>query len=356
MKNKNTIFFILSLSTLLFTGCKQEEKDQQESTRTAKVFHIEEQQASFNRSFPGKVEASKKADLAFLVEGKIIEFPVKEGDQVKKGQLIAKLDPKDFEIILKETKSKVEFAKIELDRTTQLLKQGFSTQQKYDAEKTRYDTAVANRDTAQQNLEYSELRAPFDGEVAERYVENFQTVRLKEPIVALHNRDSIDIIVQVPESLAIRAKKGKPSKVEVEFDSAPGTRYPVEVKEISSKPNPETQTYKVTLTMIAPKEVNILPGMTATVFLQIKLEDEERKGNYRVPVTAVFSDEQKNSYVWVIDPKTQLIKKQPVTVESIEKESIIVTGGLSPGMDIVAAGAKVLREGMKIRPLEKIRE
>lgn len=356
MKKRSILSLIFCLSSLIVTGCKQEKPSQEEATRTVKVFHVSEQEASFQRNLPGKVEASEKADLAFLVAGKIIEFPVKKGDTVKQGQLVAKLDPKDFEIALKEMTSKVELAKVQLDRSAELLRQGFAPQSRYDEDKTKYEVAVTNRDTAQQNFNYSELRAPFEGEIAERYVENYQTVRVKEPIVALHNRDNIDIVVQVPENIAIRAQKGRNPNLEVEFDSAPGTRYPVTLKEISSKPDPETQTYKVTLTMIAPKELNVLPGMTATVFLKIIRSAEESKGQFKVPVTAVFSDEHKKSYVWVIDPATHLIKKQPVTVDAIEKDTVLVTGGLSPGVDIVAAGAKVLREGMKVRPFENTRE
>jgi RND family efflux transporter MFP subunit len=345
---------IFSLCAFLSSGCRQEETNKQEPIRPVKVFNITEPEEFFQRSFPGKVEASEKADLAFLVDGKIIEFPVKKGDRVKQGQMIAKLDPKDFEIALQKATSQVELAKIQLDRSAELLKQGFAPQSRYDKDKTDYDVAVANRDTAQQNFDYSELRAPFDGEVAERYVENYQTVRVKEPVVALHNRDSIDIVIQVPESLAIRAQKGKNSDIVAEFDSALGNRYPVTLKELSSKPDPNTQTYKVTLTMGAPKDLNILPGMTATIFLKLKVSEGDQKGQYKIPVTAVFSDEHKNSYVWVIEPNTDIIKKQPVTVAALEKESAVITSGLSPGMMIIAAGAKVLREGMKVRPLAKV--
>jgi RND family efflux transporter MFP subunit len=351
VKQKKIITLVF-LSTLIASGCKQEAK-QEDLVRPVKIYKVTEPEKFSQRSFPGRVEASEKADLAFLVGGKIIEFPVKKGDKVKQGQLIAKLDPKDFEIALKEASSKVELAKVQLDRSAELLKQGYAPQSRYDKDKTDYDVAIANRDTAQQNMNYSELRAPFEGEIAERYVENFQTVRIKEPVVALHNRDSIDIIVQVPESLAIRANKVQNPDIEAEFDSAPEKRYPVRLKEMSSKPDPSTQTYRVTLNMLAPKDLNVLPGMTATIFLKLKATSSGPEGAYKLPITAVFADDQKNSYVWVIDPTTNVIKKQPVTVDAIDKETVLVTGGLKPGMEIVAAGAKVLREGMKVSPLAK---
>src|ERR1044071_8554770 len=117
---KVKIRLCLCICTSLVQGCKEEKKSVSEIIRPVKVFHIATQEGSVQRTLPGKVEASEKADLAFLVAGKIIKFPVKEGEAVKRDQLIAKLDPKDFEIVLEEARAKAEYAKVQLERSTQL--------------------------------------------------------------------------------------------------------------------------------------------------------------------------------------------------------------------------------------------
>lgn len=345
------IYFILCMSFLILTSCGEKTQTTEETIRTVKTFHISGPEEVAQRSFPGKVDASKKADLAFLVPGKIIEFPVKAGDQVEQGQVIAKLDPKDFEIIVQETKTKAEYEKAQLERKATLVEKQFVSKAEYEAQKTSYDVAVANLETAQQNLIYATLLAPFPGEVSVRYVENYQTIKVNEPIIRLQNRDLIDINVQIPENVAISFNKASNPQISAEFDSAPGTRYPVKVKEVSSKADPETQTYKLTLIMPAPSGLNIFPGMTATVYVSFNLPTETKNGKYMIPISAVFGDEQNNSYVWVLDPLTGSIKKQQVKLGPLENESVSVIEGLSPGMDIVAAGAKFLTEGMKVRAL-----
>jgi RND family efflux transporter MFP subunit len=352
MVSKQKILLLALLFITLFTACGEKEKSAEIPARPVKIIHIGGPEEVLQRSFPGKVEASEKADLAFLVPGKIIEFPVKEGEKVEKDQLIAALDPKDYEIAVQEAKTKEEYAKAQLDRKQALIEKGFVSKSEYEAQVTSYNVAKANLDTAEQNLIYTRLKAPFVGEVSAKYVQNFQTIKVNEPIVRLHNRDNLDIIVQIPESLAIHSKSRKDTQIEVEFDSAPGRMFPTSVKEISSKPDPDTQSYKLTLTMIAPKDLNVLPGMTASVFVKITIPSQGKTQKYVIPTAAVFADDNKKSYVWVFNPSTGEIRKQPVKLGQLENDTVEVIEGISTGMDIVAAGAKFLTEGMKVRPLE----
>lgn len=342
------------LLPLMLAACGEEEEKKPETIRPAKVFHVTTPESANSRSFPGKVEASEKADLSFRVPGKIIEFPVREGDQVKEGQLIAKLDPKDYQLVVDETRAKYDYNKGQLDRYAELLKEKFVAQAKYDAQKSATDVAKANLDTAEKNLEYTNLLAPFEGEVAQRYVENFQTIKEKEPIVRLQNRNQIDVSLQIPESVIIRQGERNNLSMEAEFDSAPGKRYPAKVKEISSRPDPDTQAYKVTLTLPAPSDLNILPGMTTTIYATYTSKEDQNTNAYMIPTSAIFADEEGRTNVWLVDQESKTIKRQPISFENLGSNQIKVTEGLNPGDTIVAAGVKFLREGMKIRPIDKV--
>lgn len=343
----------LYIITAFLLGCRETQTEKKDIIRPVKVFHISGPEDVAQRSFPGIVEASQKADLSFQVTGKLIELPVKEGDQVKQGQLIAKLDPTDYEIAVAEAKSKYELAQVDLDRTTKLLEKQFASKKQYDANKTAADVAEAKLKLAQQNLIYTKLTAPFSGEISKRYLENFQNVLQKQPIVHLQNRERIDIKVQIPESLIIRSDRVKNGVFEAEFETAPDSRYQVQVKEISTQADPETQTYGVTFTLPTPKDLNVLPGMTAIIHVKFKLSKGKQEEIFTIPISSVFNDKKGESYVWVILPSTSTLKKQKVKIGKLVGDGVLVTQGLSPGQNIVAAGAEVVQEGMKVKPYEE---
>jgi RND family efflux transporter MFP subunit len=336
--------------SLLLIGCAEPPPKKKEVIQLVKVFHLPGSEDVAQRSFPGIVEASEKADLSFLVAGQLIEFPVKEGEQIKKGQLVASLDPTDYEIAVGEAQSKAGLAEVNLDRTAKLLAKQFASQKEYDAHKTATDVAQANLKIAQQNLKYTKLFAPFSGEIAKKYVENFQNVLSKKPIVRLQNREVIDIKIQVPESLVIRSGQLQKGVFEAEFETAPSSRYKTKVKEVSTQANPETQTYSVTFTLANPKNLNVLPGMTAIIHTKFQLTKSKEEKIFTIPVSAVFSDKKGVSYVWVILPSIHTLKKQEIKISRLAGTGAVVTAGLSPGQDIVAAGAEFVKEGMKVKP------
>lgn len=340
----------LLITTLLLIGCTEPPPQKKEVIQLVKVFHVPGAEDVAQRSFPGIVEASEKVDLSFLVSGQIVEFPVKEGEQVKKGQLIARLDPTDYEVAVGEAQSKAQLAEANLDRTRKLLAKQFASQKEYDAQKTASDVAQAKLKLAQQNLKYTTLFASFSGEIAKTYVENFQNVLAKKPIVKLQNREVIDITIQIPESLVIRSDRLQKGIFAAEFETASGMQYAAKIKEVSTQANPETQTYSVTFMLTNPKDLNVLPGMTALIHAKFQLSKGKTEKIFTIPISAIFSDKKGTSYVWVILPSTHTLKKQEVSISRLAGEGAVVTEGLSPGQDIVAAGAEFVKEGMKVKP------
>lgn len=344
--------FLLAMA-LLLVGCRETPDEKKDTVQLVKVFHIEGPEDVAKRSFPGIVEASQKADLSFSIAGQLIQFSVKEGDQVQQGQLIAKLDPTEYKIAVEEAESRVALAQVDLERTSKLLEKDFASKKQYDANKTVYDVALAKLQLAQQQLKDTELLVPFSGEIAKKYVENFQNVQAKQSVVRLQNRKAIDIKVQIPESLLIRSDQIKNGVFEAEFETAPGLRYEAKVKEVSTQANPETQSYSVTFTLANPKDLNVFPGMTAIIHTKFQFPKNAKETVFTIPISSIFSDEKGISYVWVILPSTHTLKKQEVKISRLTGEGAMITEGLSPGQDIVAAGAEFVKENMKVKPLEK---
>ena len=156
-------------------------------------------------------------------------------------------------------------------------------------------------------LEDSTLRAPYDGVIAQRFVEERQNIRAKEPVVQFQDVDEIDIAVDVPETvMAADIRSADIVQMVAEFSGAPGLQFPVRIKEIAQVADPMTQTFQVRVAMKSPPGMNVLPGMTATVTLTYRRASilGER---ILVPISAVFKDAAGEQVAWVIGPDQTVI-------------------------------------------------
>ncbi len=172
-----------------------------------------------------------------------------------------------------------------------------------DQSRAQIDSAQAAVDTARDELGYATLRAPFGGVVSKRYVDNYQEVRAKEPIVSLDNVSSVEVLVDVPELIVATFKESGETQAVAEFAAAPGKQYPLTIQERAMRADPQTQTYQVVFRMPQPNDINVLPGMTATVTGNARMR-EETKGVFIVPAIALVADTARNANVWIVDKGT----------------------------------------------------
>ncbi|MBW2066908.1 MAG: efflux RND transporter periplasmic adaptor subunit [Deltaproteobacteria bacterium] len=223
-----------------------------------------------------------------------------------------------------------------------------------DKARAEIEALQATLDAAKLQLSYTYLRAPFSGVIAKRHVENYQEVRRKRPIVTLDDLSHLELLVDVPESVMVPIKTGSVSPV-AEFASAPGKKYPLTIKEYSTRADRKTQTYRIVLTMPAPEDMRILPGMTATVTGEAPGVQREEGDLIVVPAIAVFSDESGKPHVWVVDRDTMTVHKREVkTGDLTGTDSIQILSGLKAGETIAITGVSRLREGMKVRDLSQL--
>jgi len=372
----NWIFPIMAylavLLVLLVTSCgkKEEQKVTREVIRPVKIMTVMSSEEAFKRKFPGRVRASKRVDLAFQVGGPLIELPIDEGQNVKKGQLLARIDPRDFQTNLRnaegglgKAQAALQLAQKEYERVVRIRKKdpGAVSQAMVDRRAEAVNKAQADIkslkaavDAAKDQLSYTYLRAPFSGVISRRYVDNYQEVRAKQPIMSLDDISSLEILVDVPEIVMASVRKGGSAGAVAEFAAAPGRQFPLTIKEYATRADPRTQTYQVTFQMRRPKGINILPGMTATVVGSPPVK--ERGGDrFVVPALAVFADEAGVSHVWVVDKETMKVQKRKVkTGELTGTDSIQILEGLESGERIAVTGVAQLREGMQVRDLGEL--
>lgn len=227
----------------------------------------------------------------------------------------------------------------------------------YDSYRAGRDVARAQLEDARNSLADTSLKAPFDGVISKRFVENFQKVQAKEPIVNLQDITRIEILVNVPELMMAALKKENRSKIKASFESIPDKDFAVTVKEYSTQADPATQTYQVVLIMDQPAEAVILPGMTAMVKAQVAQQVGSSSQVIIIPAIAVMDAPGNEPYVWLLDKESSTVYKTKVTIGRMEgSKEIFIQDGLQGGETVIIAGITQLEEGMKVRPWEKQRE
>ncbi len=319
------------------------------------------------RHYFGTVQGSQRVDLSFRVAGPLRELPLDRGAQAKKGQLVARLDPRDFQVrlnnatsYLAQTQAQLTEAESNFKRYEALYEQKVIAALQYDQYKTALDVARSNVQSAQAQvkaardaLEDTELRAPFDGVIADRFVENYQDVQAKQPILSLQNLALVEIVFDVPDRdmTQIARMDEYDVKMTASFESIPGRIFDVTFKEFAAQADPRTQTYPVRVVMAQPGDVRVLPGMPVTVSVSALSKQPRSEQAFYVPAEAILGDAGGLSWVWkVVDGKAQKVQ---VHLGSYSGSRVEIQGDLKPSDLLVTAGVHYLNEGQKVRLLDE---
>lgn len=358
--NSLSSVFVLS-AVLLIVACEPATAPVTEPVvRPVKLFTVNAGGAGVIRQFPAVVEPSENVRLAFRVSGKLTQVLVRPGQTVAEDQLLAKLDDTDFALLVEQASARYQLAKTQFERSEQLINQKLVSQSVFDEAKAQFQVAAADLKTSEASLSYTELHAPFGGIISRQLVENHENIAAQQAILELQLRDSVDIVIQVPEDVISNVKKELDYQPEVVFDSHPEFRYRAKVKEWDARPDPATNSYKVVFTMPTPQDFNLLSGMTANVIAEMdKISRFEHYVSY-IPASAIFSPPQQSvssaqKFVWVYNADTQQVTQRLVQVAELTSAGLAVTAGLNAGEQIVSAGVQQLTEGQHVRPWQRER-
>ena len=195
------------------------------------------------------------------------------------------------------------------------------------------------------------LKAPFNGIIARRYVENHEHIPAQVPVVSVQDISSVEVIAQLPEILVAQHGMDKLQGFQVNFDADGSRWFNAAVLEFSSQADPTTRTFDVVVKLTPPENLQILPGMTAAVQVSIANGSHDSIGMTLVPVEAVWGDNDKQSYVWVINETTGRAIKTLVTVGAFKNKELEILSGLENGEKVAVAGLKYLNETMTVRPI-----
>ncbi|MEM8814403.1 MAG: efflux RND transporter periplasmic adaptor subunit [Pseudomonadota bacterium] len=338
------------LMTIASCGGGETETEREPAVRPVKLITLTSASAVETGRYPAVVDAAQRSELSFQIGGLIEELAVTESEDVERGAVIARLDPRDFRSQVDSARSQFNNAEEEYQRAVRLAAEDAIARSVLEQREAQRDVAKAQLDSAEKALEDAVLRAPFAGVVAQVPVRERETVAAGQLIASLIGIGALEVTVNLPANLVARSQEVEDRSAFVILDAAPDSPITAEFKEADLLADTASQTYRVTFEFEPPENLLILPGMNATVELNAtRLSARGTTNRISVPLSAVLSDGAQ-SYVWIVDEDSMTVTRQPVTVADGIGETVVVTAGLTTGDTIATAGASFLADGMQVRP------
>jgi RND family efflux transporter MFP subunit len=296
-------------------------------------------------NFPGRVRASEEADLAFRVSGKIRESRAREGERVRRGEVLMVLDDRDYALQLAATVA--EHAQVEGDarRVIELFRRGGATASEHDRALHGLSQMEAKLASHRNALADTRLTAPFSGHVQRLHFSPGEMIVAGVPVISLVGDASPEIIINIPAAEYLRRDRFTRFTCRVEALGA--EEFPLELAGVARKAN--LNHLHATRFRVTGGPVALLaPGMNATVRVELAPVEGTRVS---VPLGALFGRDGE-SRAWVYDPATGSVRSRGVVVAgALPGGRVLVTGGLAAGELVVSAGVHVLREGEAVRVL-----
>lgn len=345
---------LLAACALTLAACSREPPPAA-PLRPVKLMTVGEGAGAFTTDLAGEVRARVESSLGFRVNGKIVSRRVETGQRVQRGQELARLDPRDFELSGQAANSQLIAATAQLDnarseyaRYQALAKKGHVSATELERKRVELSTAEEQHQQAQSGLSLEKnrltdtvLRADADGVVVAVLADAGEVVGAGQPVIRLAQDGPREIEVEFPEN---RTALARLAKAEASLWAKPDVKLPATLRELSAAADPVTRTFRARYTVKAPPGTLAL-GQSAT--LQLRLPAMSA-GTVRLPTTAIFG-KQGQTLVWVYDEKTSTVKRHPVQSAGVDGNDVLVAG-LQSGMRVVTAGVHVLSEGQKVQP------
>jgi RND family efflux transporter MFP subunit len=339
---------------MALSACSKEEEKAlpPRSVRVAKI-HLEV--AGIGGHASGVIQSRYNAQVGFLVGGRLIERRADIGMVVKKGDVLASLDPSDYKNKLNASQSQVTAAQSDLARAAPqetrlrtLLKDGFTTQADYDralqglnVAQAKLQEANANLRLAQDQVKYTTLVADTDGAITATGADPGQVVNAGQMIVQISQLDAREAVFAVGERAV--AFLGQIPIVHVALQSDPTITADGTVREVSPTADPVTGTYTVKVALLDPPEAMRL-GAVITGSVDLKGDKVAI-----IPTTALLQTGQEPA-VWVVSTEgdEHVVRKHTVKVARFDPDTVTIAGGLQEGDIVVTAGVNWLADDEKV--------
>ena len=340
--NQRFILIYIFLAFLVISGCTNQQKpDNSMKKISVKTLMVKQESIPEVLQFSGDILPYKTIKFGFMVAGKIENVYIKEGQYVKEGELIATIDPTDYEFAVQAAEAKFMEAANEYTRLTNLYEKGSLTESNYDKIKSLYQEAQANVDYKKKQLKDTHLYAPHEGWVAVEGVEPGEIIPQGMPIFAIVYTKDIFIRSFIPENEIASITMNMDVTVKV---PALQKEYNGKISRIGSVADVYSRAFPVKATIQNP-DFSIKPGMIA--FLKVKTAVKNDIIN--IPAEAVLLSSDGRTYVFLLTKSGNKVTKRNIQINKTTDKGVNVLFGLNDGDVIVTEGNTKLYEGAIVK-------
>lgn len=291
----------------------------------------------------GTIRYRRETPLGFTTAGKVASVRFDEGDNVKRGVLLAALDTTSVGADLSVAQAERDRAQSEFSRIATLYKDGWVTKARYEAAEASTKAAVARVSQARFASGTAQLYAPSSGVVLTRNIEPGQIVAPGTPALILGEADQ-GFVFRVPVIDRDASKLHVGMSAVIIIDSLGKTPIAATISEIDGRANEATGSFIVQFSLAGQPRMR--SGQIGTANINMPAADD---GSLQIPASALFAVRTGEGLVYVVDPKTQRVQTRNVSIERLTDSFVIVTGGIVAGDNIVIAGTEKLHTGARVR-------
>lgn len=345
---------VLVVAVFGLAGCSQEKAEVKDIIRPVKVVEIGQAQTTRELDYSGSVRARTEMNLGFRVAGKVTERLVDIGQHVTSGDVLARIDPSDYDLSVKSAAASLDAAERQVEtvdltkkRAEQLYAKNFASKSQLEQATLTYNQAVATRDAARSTLAqarnqvgYTDLKASQDGIVTTVTADVGQVVGAGTPVMTVAVDGEKEVLIAVPEMDIAEFKPGK--DVKASFWSDDALTLAGKVREVAGSADPQSRTFAVRVSL--PNDPRVLLGMTANIEASVA----SRQQMVSVPLSAL-AEKDGQKIVWTVDRSSDTVHPRPVKVGDFTADGVNVADGLKQGDVVVAAGTQFMTENLKVK-------
>ena len=363
-------FLLLTLPVAMFalSACSRQEAPP-EPVRAVKVVTVGLEGLQGESVYAGEIRARVESRLGFRVGGKLMSRAVDAGQRVSAGQLLAALDPQDYQLSAQAAQAQLQAAQTQRDmaladyrRFESLKAQGFISGAELERREASLKSAEAalvqarSQSQAQANqVGYAQLQATAPGVVTALEAEVGQVLAAGQMVLRLAHDGPRDAVFNVPEQAVGLFKPGLPLQVQLAGSSETlQGRVPGRVREVAASADPVTRTFTVKLALEASERLPL--GSTVNVLSPVQVPKAASQV-IQLPTTAL-RQEGEGTAVWVLDEASMTVQSQKVTLGAVQAQQVVIASGLQQGQKVVVAGVHVLSPGQKVtlyKPATQVR-
>lgn len=336
---------------LLLGGCQEQggapDKD---AIANVQIVSVTQPSSARVRELSGRVEQTGIAPLAFEVSGRIIEIAVLDGQRFKQGQLLARIDPEPYALALKRATAQYQQLAKDLIRKRQLRDERILSATALEQLEAATEAARVQQALADRDLRNTELRAPFDGRLASRNVELWQTVQAGVAAFNLENMQRFDVSVDLPQSIAWQLPQSDDLTAVGWLPERPDLQFSLSYRERATQNSAGSGIFRLVFTGQPRTDLELLAGMSIRVRLKTAVGETNEK-IMEVPVSALVSTREGGHLLWRVDPESGEVRAVPVELREIRRENARIEGDLKDEDKVVGAGSHFLREGQRVRAI-----